>query len=84
MKNFGLNDLNGQMMINTETNVVSYVINDYEEPIRKDQLRKIKSELGGSFTLITNAGVDGHSSELRNNVFENITTLRYNGINIKH
>jgi len=83
MKNFGLTDLNGQMMINTETNVVSYVINDYEEPIRKDQLRKIKSELGGSFTLITNAGVDVHSSELRNNVFENITILRYNRINIK-
>lgn len=77
MKRFGLEDLNGKLMINTETNIVSYVIEDFEEPIRKDQLRKIKSELGGNFTLITNAGVEIHSSEIRDNVWNGIRILRY-------
>lgn len=79
MKNFGFNELKGQMMVNTDTNVVSYIINDIEEPITKNMLTHIKSELGGNYTLVTNAGVELHSSEVVDNKWNGIRIVRYTG-----
>jgi len=77
MKNFGFTELKGVMMVNTESNVVSYIIEDIEEPMTKKMLKHIKSELGGKYTLVTNAGVDLHSSEVVDNKWNDIRILRY-------
>ena len=80
MRNFGITELNGSMMINTETSLVSYIIYEIEEPITKKMLNKIKSELGGGYTLVTNAGVDLHSSEVIDNMWNEIRIVRYTGV----
>jgi hypothetical protein len=76
-KTFGIDDLNGKLMIQQETNVVSYIIEGFEEPIQKWMLRKIKEQLGGNFTLITNAGVEIHTTEMKNGEWNGIKILRY-------
>lgn len=79
MKNvFGIEGLNGQLDVQQETNTVIYVIEDFEEPITKEMLRTMKKQLGGGkMTLVTNAGVEIHSTELKNKVWNNIEILRY-------
>ena len=84
MRNFGITELNGSMMINTETSLVSYIINEIEEPITKKMLNKIKSELGGGYTLVTNAGVDLHSSEVVDNMWNEIRILRHTSTSSYH
>jgi len=79
MEKFGLKELGGVMMVNVETSVVSYIIEDIEEPITKKMLRHIKSELGGGYTLVTNAGVDLHSSEVVDGKWNEIRIVRYIG-----
>jgi len=65
------------MVVNTEKSIVSYIIYEIEEPITKTILKQIKSELGGGYTLVTNSGVDLHSSEVINNVWNEIQILRH-------
>jgi len=77
MNKFGLTELKGQMMVNTESSVVSYIIEDIEEPITKKMLRHIKTEIGGNYTLVTNAGVELHSSEVVDNQWNGIRIVRY-------
>jgi hypothetical protein len=84
MRNFGITELNGSMMINTETSLVSYIIYEIEEPITKKMLNKIKSELGGGYTLVTNAGVDLHSSEVVDNMWNEIRILRHTSTSSYH
>lgn len=75
-----MTNLNGKISVGTDKEsgkpYVKYVIEDMEEPITKEVLRKIKSELG-EYTLITNAGVELHSSELIGGVWNGITIKRY-------
>lgn len=78
-KNFGFKELKGVMMVNTNSNVVSYIIKDIEEPITKKMMLKIKTELGGNYTLVTNAGVELHSNEVVNNKWKGIRIMRYTG-----
>lgn len=79
MKNvFDIDELKGRLDVQQETNTVIYVIEDFEEPITKKMLRTMKEQLGGGkMTLITNAGVEVHSTELVNKVWNGIKILRY-------
>jgi hypothetical protein len=52
-----------------------YKIEDFEEPISKQELLVLKKYLG-EFTLTTNAGIDIHSSEIKNGVWKGITLKR--------
>lgn len=58
---------------------VFYKIDDIEEPISKDLLRKIKKDLG-EFMFHTNAGLELHSKEVKNNKWEGITIVKENKI----
>ena len=57
---------------------VKYHIEDIEEPISKKMLLYMKKVLGGDFTLITNAGVELHSREVKNNTWKGIKVQREN------
>jgi hypothetical protein len=61
--------------------VVNYHIKGFEEPISKKMLLHIKKELGGDYILKTNAGVELHSKEVKNNKWKGIKVLRQEGIN---
>jgi hypothetical protein len=54
---------------------IEYKITTIEEPITKSELRVLKKFLG-EFTLKTNAGVDLHSSEVKNGKWNGITIKR--------
>jgi len=54
--------------------IIEYRISEFEEPITKQELRTLKKYLG-EFTLITNAGLELHSTEIKNG--------KWNGIIIK-
>lgn len=86
--------ISGEVMKNTKvyypgfnttvkTPVVNYKIRNFQEPISKKMLLHIKKELGGDYILKTNAGVELHSKELRNNTWKGIKVLRMesNGLN---
>ena len=84
--------ISGEVMKNTKvyypgfnttvkTPVVNYKIRNFQEPISKKMLLHIKKELGGDYLLKTNAGVELHSKELRNNTWKGIKVLRMESIN---
>jgi hypothetical protein len=58
----------------SDRDVIKYKITEIEDNITKAELRVLKKFLG-EFTLKTNAGVDIHSSEIKND--------RWNGIKIE-
>lgn len=74
---FGINELQGDLSLQQFENVVTYMIAEFENPITKKQLWNMKEQLGGGFTLITNAGVEIHTSELKNGIWDNIRIVRY-------
>ena len=55
--------------------VIEYKISEIENPITKEELRVLKKFLG-EFTLKTNAGVDIHSSELKDGKWNGIKLER--------
>ena len=59
-------------LIENETPIIEYKIEDFEEPITKKELRTLKKFLG-EFTLKTNAGLEIHSSEMENGKWNGIT-----------
>ena len=65
-----------KLNIDRETKVVIYEITDFEEPISKKDLKSLKKLVGDDFTLITNAGVEIHSSEIENGKWNGITIKR--------
>jgi hypothetical protein len=81
--------ISGEVMKNTKiyhqefnkTPVVNYKIRGFQEPISKKMLLHIKKELGGDYILKTNAGVELHSKELRNNTWKGIKVLRMESVN---
>ena len=58
-----------------DMNIIKYKITEIENPITKDELRVLKKFLG-EFTLKTNAGVDIHSSELKDGKWNGIKLER--------
>ena len=54
---------------------IEYKITDFEKNITKDELRVLKKFLG-EFTLKTNAGLDIHSSEVKDGKWNGITLKR--------
>ena len=59
-----------------EGNVLIYKIMDIEDNLTKKDLKEFKKTMGGDFTLKTNCGVDVHSSEMENGVWNGITIKR--------
>ena len=59
--------------------IITYKIDDWADPITKKELRTMKKFLG-PFTLQTNAGLDIHSSEMENGMWNEITIkkIKYN------
>ncbi len=55
-----------------DMNIIEYKISQIENPITKDELRVLKKFLG-EFTLKTNAGLDIHSSEVKDGKWNGIT-----------
>ena len=53
--------------------IIDYHISDFEEPISKQMLLHMKKKLGADFTLITTAGIELHSKELKGNKWRGIT-----------
>ena len=54
---------------------IEYKITEIEDPITKDELKVLKKFLG-EFTLKTNAGLDIHSSEVKDGKWNGITLKR--------
>ena len=52
--------------------ILTYKITEIEEPITKLELRILKKFLG-KFTLDTNAGIELHSSEIKDGKWNDIT-----------
>ena len=78
MNEFGIPELKGTMSVQQETNTVVYEIIEFEDCITKQMLRSMKEQLGGGkMTLITNAGLDIHSSEMNGNTWNGIKILKY-------
>jgi len=56
--------LKGHITIQPEKKLVTYEINEFQEPITKEEILKISEWVGGApCTIKTNAGVELHSSE---------------------
>lgn len=58
-----------------DMSIIEYKISQIENPISKDELRVLKKFLG-EFVLKTNAGVDIHSSELKDGKWNGIKLER--------
>jgi hypothetical protein len=68
--------MKGKLKVDRKLKVITYKITDFEEPISKDTLVYLKSNMMGDFTLITNAGVEIHSTEMKNGKWNGITIKR--------
>ena len=68
--------------LDKKTKTLTYKITEFKEPISKDGLRYLKKIMGGDFTLITNAGLEIHSSEMENGKWNGITIKRLKSKNI--
>ena len=55
--------------------ILEYKVEEVENPITKEELRELK-KVFNEFTLRTNAGIELHSSEVKQNKWENITFER--------
>lgn len=57
---------------------IAYFIEDFEEPITKNMLRHVMREFndGTKITLYTNAGVEVHSKEMKDGMFEKIKIVK--------
>ena len=55
--------------------ILEYKVEGIEKPITKEELRELK-KVFNEFTLRTNAGIELHSSEVKQNKWENITFER--------
>ena len=68
--------MKGKLNIDLNKKTVTYKITEIEEPITKKVLRYLKESMKGDFTLITNAGLEIHSSEMKDGKWNGITIKR--------
>jgi hypothetical protein len=64
-----------EIVAQEKNSVVEYLIEDFEEPITKQELKTLKKFLG-EFTLKTNAGLELHSSEVKDGKWNGITITK--------
>ena len=67
--------LNGKLNIDKYNGVVIYKTTDFDN-ITKYHLLYLKKQMGGDFVLKTNAGIDLHSSEIKNGSWNGIKIIR--------
>jgi hypothetical protein len=68
--------MQGKLNIDLKKKQIIYKITEIEEPISKSKLKELKSDMNGDFTLLTNAGVEIHSSEIEGGKWNGITIKR--------
>jgi hypothetical protein len=61
-----------KIIVDNKNNVVMYFTQGFDE-ISKEELRDYKKQLGGSYILKTNAGIELHSKEMDGDKWEGIT-----------